>query len=624
MSVAAIQKLVIDKVAEALDADRATRNNTNVAGRSGGSGGQGGAPPIREFATLGLAVANEKSWADMKKMMLEEFCPSEEIQRLENELRSLKLRDTNIAAYTQWFNELALLCPEAVPSEKKKVELYIKGLPEKFKTRLKELLRATKESGKAITTTVVVAITIATTTTAIITEATTVTTTVTVNIITEDKAVQCPPKCNRCGKRGHRKNDCRKRTVAAGGNATGRACVIRDAEQGQGPNVVAGTFLLNNRYASVLFNSGSDKSFVNTSFSQLIDIKPVRLNTSYEVELADGKIVSTNTVLRGCTLNLINHLFKIDLMPIELGTFDIIIGIDWLVKRDAVIVCGKKEVHIPVKNEMLVVKSNKGMSRLKVISCIKARKYVEKGIQLFLAYVTEKEPSEKRLQDVHVICDFPEVFPDDLPGPPPPRQVEFRMELVPGATLVAHAVYRLAPSEMKKLSDQLKELSKKGFIHPSSSPWGAPVLFVKKKDALPEGTENFVVYCDALIKGFGAILMQREKETKCVVYTDHKSLQYILDQKVLNMRQCRWIELLSDYDCEIRYHPDKANVVADALSRKEREKPPRVRALVMSGYTDLSERILWAQMEAIKKENVKTENLGRLLKPIFEIRLDGI
>ncbi|GJR15617.1 putative reverse transcriptase domain-containing protein [Tanacetum coccineum] len=267
-----------------------------------------------------------------------------------------------------------------------------------------------------------------------------------------------------------------------GGNATGRACVIRDAEQGQGPNVVAGTFLLNNRYASVLFDSGSDKSFVNTSFSQLIDIKPVRLNTSYEVELADGKIVSTNTVLRGCTLNLINHLFKIDLMPIELGTFDIIIGIDWLVKRDAVIVCGKKEVHIPVKNEMLVVKSNKGMSRLKVISCIKARKYVEKGIQLFLAYVTEKEPSEKRLQDVHVICDFPEVFPDDLPGPPPPRQVEFRMELVPGATLVAHAVYRLAPSEMKKLSDQLKELSKKGFIHPSSSPWGAPVLFVKKKD----------------------------------------------------------------------------------------------------------------------------------------------
>ncbi|GJT65502.1 putative reverse transcriptase domain-containing protein [Tanacetum coccineum] len=112
--------------------------------------------------------------------------------------------------------------------------------------------------------------------------------------------------------------------------------------------------------------------------------------------------------------------------------------------------------------------------------------------------------------------------------------------------------------------------------------------------------------------------------TKCIVYTDHKSLQYILDQKELNMRQRRWIELLSDYDCEIRYHPGKANVVADALSRKERERPLRVRALVMSVYTDLFERILRAQTEAMKKENVKAENLGRLLKLIFKIRSDRI
>ncbi|GJT70285.1 putative reverse transcriptase domain-containing protein [Tanacetum coccineum] len=184
----------------------------------------------------------------------------------------------------------------------------------------------------------------------------------------------------------------------------------------------------------------------------------------------------------------------------------------------------------------------------------------------------------------------------------------------------------------------------------------APIL------ALPEGSEDFVVYCDASIKGFGAVLMQREKViayasrqlkkheenntthdlelgvvvfalriwrhylygTKCVVFTDHKSLQYILDQKKLNMRQRRWIELLSDYDCEIRYHPGKANVVADALSRKEREKPIRVRALVMTVYLDLSERILKAQTEAMKEENVKAENLGRLLKPIFEIRPNGI
>ncbi|GJY11008.1 reverse transcriptase domain-containing protein [Tanacetum coccineum] len=158
------------------------------------------------------------------------------------------------------------------------------------------------------------------------------------------------------GEKGHTRNRCPKRNNPQGGNATGQAYLIREAEKGQGPNVVAGTFLINNRYASVLFDSGSDKSFINTSFSHLIDIKPVRVNTSYEVELADGKIVSTNTVLRGCTLNLINHLFEIDLMPIELGTFDIVIGMDWLVERDAVIVYGKKEVHIPVKNKVLVVK----------------------------------------------------------------------------------------------------------------------------------------------------------------------------------------------------------------------------------------------------------------------------
>ncbi|GKA45491.1 putative reverse transcriptase domain-containing protein [Tanacetum coccineum] len=237
--------------------------------------------------------------------------------------------------------------------------------------------------------------------------------------------------CYECKDRNHDRIRCPNLANQRGGNATGHAYSLRDAEQGQGPNVVTGTFLLNNRYARVLFDSGSNKSFINSEFSQLIDIKPVRLNISYEVELADGKLVSTNTVLRGCTLNLLNQLFEVDLMPIELGTFDVIIGMDWLVKHDALIVCGKKEVHIPVK---------------------------------------EKEPKEKRLEDVPIICNFPEVFLDDLPGLPPPRHVEFRIKLVPGAAPVAHAPYRLAPSELKELSDQLKELSEKGFIRPSSSP----------------------------------------------------------------------------------------------------------------------------------------------------------
>ncbi|GJT12791.1 putative reverse transcriptase domain-containing protein [Tanacetum coccineum] len=256
--------------------------------------------------------------------------------------------------------------------------------------------------------------------------------------------------CYDCGEQVHTRNHCPKKNKPQGGNASGRAYVIKDVDK-QGPNVVT-------------------------------DINPDKLDVSYKVELADGKVVSTNTVLRGCTLNLVNHLFEIDLMPIELGTFDVIIGMDWLAERDAVIVCGKKVVCIPCGNKTLIVEGDKGPSRLKVISCIKARKYIERGCQMFVAHVTEKKSKEKRLEDVPVIHDFPEVFPDDLPGLPPPRQVEFRIDLVPGAAPVARAPYRLAPSEMKELSVQLQELLEKGFIRPSSLSWGASVLFVKKKD----------------------------------------------------------------------------------------------------------------------------------------------
>ncbi|GJY25596.1 putative reverse transcriptase domain-containing protein [Tanacetum coccineum] len=466
-----------------------------------------------QVATLGLAEANGKSWDDMKKMMLEEFCPEEEISRMEDELRNLRLRDHDIAAYTNRFNELVLLCPEVVPSIKKKISQYIKGLPSYIQgetysskpTTLNEAIRMAhglmehkvqgwkeknadqnkrkweggnqgnnqgnrnnnrgdnrdnhhhnqnnnRRNGGARAMTQAQG----------------------ENVNQGGHAPKCnrcnmfhfgncPMKCNKCGKRGHIARDCRGKGVATGANtepirvcfkcgdpnhlanselcpekkkqdgrnASGHVYAVKDVDQAQGPNVVTGTFLLNNHYFSMLFDSGSDKSFINTSLTHLIDNKPERISASYDVELANGRIASTNTILKGCTLNLVNHLFKIDLMPIELGTFDVIIGIDWLADNDTVIICGKKE----------------------------ARKYIERGCHLFLAHVIEKENSEKCLEDV-----------------------PFKIDLVSGATLVARAPYRLALTEMKELSEQLKELLEKGFIHPSSSPWGAPVLFVKKKD----------------------------------------------------------------------------------------------------------------------------------------------
>ncbi|GJS29856.1 putative reverse transcriptase domain-containing protein [Tanacetum coccineum] len=353
-----------------------------------------------------------------------------------------------------------------------------------------------------------------------------------------------------------------------------------------------------------------------------------------------------------CTLNLLNCSFPIDLMVIELGGFDIIIGMDWLSRYDATILCGEKK-YIEKGGELFlaqVTEQEPKEKRLEDVPVIRdfpevfpkdlpglrqvefridlilggfdiiigmdwlsrydatilcgEKKYIEKGGELFLAQVTEQEPKEKRLEDVPVIRDFPEVFPEDLPGLPPPRQVEFRIDLILGAAPVARAPYHLAPSEMKELSKQLQELLEKGFIRPSSSPWGAPVLFVKKKDGsfricinyrelnkltiknryplpriayasrqLRKNEENYTTHDLELGAVVFALRLWRHYlyGTKCTVFTDHKSLQYILDQKELNMRQRRWIEPLSDYDCVIRYHSGKANVVTDALSMKDKE-----------------------------------------------------
>ncbi|GJZ88902.1 putative reverse transcriptase domain-containing protein [Tanacetum coccineum] len=241
-----------------------------------------------------------------------------------------------------------------------------------------------------------------------------------------------------------------------GNKATSKAYAIGREGINPDSNVVTGTFLFNNCYASMLFDSGADRSFVSSTFSSLLDITPSTLDTSYAVELVDGRISKTNVVLRGCTLGLLGHPFDIDLMPVELGSFDVIIGMDWLAKYHALIVCDEKDPEV----------YSEGMSSLP--SQVTSKK-------------AEDKSEEKRLEDVPIIREFLEVFPDDLPGLPPARQVEFQINLVPSAAPVARIPYQLAPAEMQELSTQLQELSDKGFIRPSSSPLGAPVLFVKKK-----------------------------------------------------------------------------------------------------------------------------------------------
>ncbi|GKB59164.1 putative reverse transcriptase domain-containing protein [Tanacetum coccineum] len=234
-----------------------------------------------------------------------------------------------------------------------------------------------------------------------------------------------------------------------------------------------GTLLLNNRYASILFDTSADRSFVSTAFSYQIDITPTALDHYYDVELADGRIIGLNTILKGCTLNILNHPFNIDLMLVELGSFDAIIGMDWLVKYQAIIVYAKKIVRIPWRNETLIIHgdgSNRGHeARLHIISYTKTQVYMLKGCLVFLKNIntkdTEDKSEKKRLEDVPIVRDFLDVFPEDFLGLPLTRQVEFQIDLIPGAAPVARAPYRLAPSEMKELSKQLKNYLTKALLY---------------------------------------------------------------------------------------------------------------------------------------------------------------
>ncbi|GJR33540.1 reverse transcriptase domain-containing protein [Tanacetum coccineum] len=508
--------------------------------------------------TLGHDAAYAMTWGTFKKKLTDKYCPNGEIKKLKIELWNLKVRGNDVAAYTQRFQELALMCTKFLADETAKIDKYIGGLPDNIhgnvmsarpktldfaielandlmdqklrtyaerqndnKRKADDSSRNNQQPHKKQN--------VARAYTAGPGEK---------KIYTGDLPLctkcnyhhtgQCAPKCGKCKRYGHTTTDCRVNTnnnnnnnnnknQKAGacyecgntrhmrrdcpklknrgngnGNGTtqGRAYALGGRDASPDSNVIMGTFLLNNHYAIILFDTGADRSFVSNTFSALINITPTTLENHYDVELADGKIIGVNTITRGCTLNFMNHLFDIDLMPVSLGSFDVIIGMDWLTKYHGVIICDEKIVRVPFEKETLIFQGDgsnqRKESRLNIISCTKSQEYLAKGCDVFLAHINTKEAKdkseEKRLEDVPIVRDFPEVFPEDLPGIPPARQVEFQIDLVPSDAPVAWAPYRLAPSEMKELPQQLQELSEKGFIKPNSSPWGAPVLFVKKRD----------------------------------------------------------------------------------------------------------------------------------------------
>nr|GEX07424.1 putative reverse transcriptase domain-containing protein [Tanacetum cinerariifolium] len=475
----------------------------------------------------------------------------------------------------------------------------VNWLNKQFRVGLQELVKAIKGSGKTTkeTPTTITLTTTTTTTTTTVTETTTITNNKTrgrnaaapaegrgyvgnlpkCNRCNFHHKGQCPPKCPKCQRTGHREKDCIFRVSGAGvtlprdvtcyecgekghfkdkcpkgrnqqnKGARARAYVVVENPQ-PNLNVVAGTFLLNDHYACILFDSGAEKSFVSSMFIPFIDIAPTSLNTSYEVELTDGKVVSTNTVLRGCTLALYDHRFKIDLLPTRLGSFDVIISMDWLSYHRAVIDCYEKIVRISLLNgEILEVQGE--------------RPEKDHGS---LAYIKD---DEKKLDDIWVVQDFPKIFPDDLSGHvvnrdgihvDPSKVESFKNWKTPESSteirsfLGLAGYYRRFIKNFSKIAKPLTLLTQKN----KTDVWGdkqdeafhilkeklcnAPVL------ALSDGPNDYVVHCDASKQVFGCVLMQRGKVggmKKLIMdeaHTSRYSIHLGADKMYYDLRDLYW------------------------------------------------------------------------------------
>ena len=643
------------------------------------------------------------------------------------------------------------------------------------------------------------------------------------------------------------------------------------------PDVVTGTISLFDTDAHVLVDSGATHSFISREFIERVGIEMRPTECSIIVSLPTGNSLIANRVYRGSKVTIASHEFEADLIVLDIHDFDIILGMDWLAKHHATVDCYRKEVQFSQPGEPKVIFcGERKILSTSLISVMQANKMLRKACQGYLVYATESANSEMQLAKVPVVNEFYDVFPEDLPGLPPDREIEFEIELAPGTEPISIAPYRMAPAELKELKMQMEELLSKGFVKTSTSSWGAPVLFVKKKDGslrlcidyrqlnkvtirnqyplpriddlfdqlqgakvfskidlrsgyhqlkvrredvpktafktryghyeflvmpfgltnapaafmdlmnrvfgpyldkfvivfiddilvyssskeehaehlrivlqtlrehqlyakfskcqfwldrvaflghvvsaegisvdpqkieaivdwkpptnvtevrsflglasyyrkfvegfskiatpltkltrkeekfiwseacqnsfdelkqrlttapvltLPSGNEGFTVYCDASKQGLGCVLMQHDRViayasrqlkkhevnypthdlelaavvfalriwrhylygVPCRIYTDHKSLQYIFSQKDLNMIQRRWIELIKDYDCTIEYHPGKANVVADALSRKPSSSLAQLKAEYLTMLVEL--RSMGVSLETVE------------------------
>ena len=247
-------------------------------------------------------------------------------------------------------------------------------------------------------------------------------------------------------------------------------------------NVVTGTLRIHTLFARALIDHGLTHSFVSISFASLLGMPIDNMDFDLFVATPLGDFVVVNNILRDCCVMIRYREMTVDLVLLELQDFDVILWMDWLASYHASVDCFGKRVMFSIPGQPDFSFEGKHVEKpLHMISALRASSLLRKGCQGFLAYVVN-EKNELKLEDIPIVRDYRDVFPKDLLGLPPKREVEFTIDVTPKTTPISKAPYRMAPLELKELKIQLQELLDKGFTRPSVSPWGAPILFVKKKD----------------------------------------------------------------------------------------------------------------------------------------------